>query len=114
MTARSLSVDAELVVEGAGYTYRVWSEDDRLVVDAQSLGALRALDDLEGTLPVPVDTLGSGLATVGLDVEVQVRRATVARLGAGVVGGPLGRWLTGTDAALDLTGVATAAVRRLG
>ena len=112
MTA--LSIDAELVVEGDGHTYRVWSEDDRFVVGAPSLSALRALDDFEGALPVPIDTFGSGLASVGVGVDVQVRRATVARLGAGTDGGPLGRWLTGTDATLDLSGVVTAAVRALG
>jgi len=110
----SLTVDADLVVERDGHTYRVWNQGDRLVLGVPSLSALRELDDVGAALPVDPATLGSGLATAGLTVEVQVRRARVASLGAGVVGGPLGQWLTGTDAAVDLAGVATAAVRALG
>lgn len=109
---RRLSVDAELVVERDGRTYRVWSEDDRLVVDAPSLAALRALGDLRAALPL--ETIGPGLAAAGLAVDVQVRRATVARVGDGVRDDPLGRWLTGTDAAVDPGGVLAAAVRAFG
>jgi len=109
-----LSVDVELVVEREGHQFRVWSEDDLLVVGAPSLSALRALDDFSSVLPVETDTLGSGLATAGLTVEVRARHTPVARLGAGVVGGPVGRWLTGTDATVDPAGLVTAAVRALG
>ena len=113
MTA-DLTAEAELVLEGDSGTYRGYDEHDRLVVDAPSLSALRGLADLRTALPVGDENVGSKLATAGLAVDLRVRRATVARLGSGVDGGPVGRWLTGTDAALDPTGVATAAVRALG
>lgn len=109
-----LSVDAELVLERGSDAYRVYDEDDRLVVDAPSLSALRGLDDLRAALPVDGANLGPELANAGLSVDLRVRRATVARLGAGVEGGSVGRWLTGTDAAVDPWGVAIAAVRALG
>jgi hypothetical protein len=108
-----LSVEADLVLEREGREFRLWSEDDRLVFAAPSLAALRAID-LGEALPIAPDTFGAGLAAAELTVEIQVRRATVARLGAGVESGPLGRWLTGTDAAVDLGGVSVAAVRALG
>lgn len=110
----ALSVDAELVLERGEYTFRVWSEADRIVVEAPSLSALRALDELRGALPVGSDLLEARLTATDYAVDVQVRRATVARVGAGVRGDLAGRLLTGTDAALDLRGVATAAVRALG
>ncbi len=112
-----LDVDAELVVERDGDRFRLWSEDDggRLVLDAPSLAALRGLDDLESALPSAVTASIPGeLSAAGLTVEIQVRRATVARTGAGVTGGPLGRRLTGLDVALVPAGVLTAAVRALG
>lgn len=114
MSDRSLSVDAELVVEGQGRTFRVWSEGDRLVVDAPSLRSLRALDSLQATLPLGAVPPGDRLAESGLTVEVQVRRATVARLGSGVRSNRAGRRLTGVDAAIEWSGVATAAARALG
>ena len=114
MTDRPLSVDAELVVERGDRTFRVWDEDGRLVVDAPSLTALRALDSLRDALPVGALASDDRLADAGLAVEVQVRRATVATVGAGVRGDSLGRRLTGLDAAVDLRGVAVAAVRALG
>jgi len=116
----ALSVDAELVVEHDGRRFRVWGEDDRLVFDAPSLSALRGLPDVDDLLPatdaLPVDGVGpvSSLADAGLTVEVRARRARVATVGAGVTGDPVGRRLTGVDAALDWRGVATAAVRALG
>lgn len=114
MSDRSLSVDAELVVEGRGRTFRVWSEGDRILVDAPSLFALRSLDSLRETLPFGTVAPGDRLADAGLTVEVQVRRATVARVGAGVSGDRAGRRLTGMDAAIDWSGLAKAAVRALG
>ena len=114
MTDRALSVDAELVVERGDRTFRVWDEDGRLVVDAPSLTALRALDSLRDALPVGALAPDSRLADAGLTVEVQVRRATVATVGAGVRGDPVGRRLTGLDAAVDFGGVVVAAVRALG
>jgi hypothetical protein len=110
----ALSVDAELVVERSGRTFRVWSEGDDLVVGAPSLSALRELDDLRSVLPMGLDRLGDGLDESGLTVEIQVRRATVARAGEGVDGDALGRRLAGFDAAVDPVGIATAAVRALG
>ncbi|PSP63331.1 hypothetical protein BRC79_11420 [Halobacteriales archaeon QH_8_67_27] len=114
MTDRPLSVDAELVVERGDRTFRVWDEDGRLVVDAPSLTALRALDSLRDALPVGALAPDDRLADAGLTVEMQVRRATVATVGAGVSGDTPGRRLTGLDAAVDLRGVAVAAVRALG
>jgi hypothetical protein len=113
VTGRTLAVDAELVVENGGRTYRVWSEGDRLVLNAPSLSALRALGDLRDALP-PGVAPDSRLADAGLTVELQVRRAHVASLGAGATGDPLGRFVTGTDATLNPTGVLAAAVRALG
>lgn len=121
MSERALSVDAELVVERGGRTFRVWSEDDRVVVDAPSLAALRSLASLRdvlaaGAVPVgdPALDPDGALADAGITVEVQVRRAPVARVGAGVTGDPLGRRLTGVDAAVDPRGVLVAGVRALG
>ncbi|PSQ26532.1 hypothetical protein BRD06_06065 [Halobacteriales archaeon QS_9_67_15] len=114
MTDRPLSVDAELVVERGDRTFRVWDEDGRLVVEAPSLTALRALDSLRDALPVGSLASDDRLADAGLTVEMQVRRATVATVGAGVRGDSLSRRLTGLDAAVDLRGIAVAAVRTLG
>ncbi|QPV61997.1 hypothetical protein I7X12_14725 [Halosimplex litoreum] len=113
MTGTALTVDAELVVERGERTYRVWSEDDRLVLDAPSLTALRALGTLRDALP-PGIAPDDRLTEAGLTVELQVRRSPVASLGEGVTGDPLGRWLAGADAAVDPLGVLTAAVRALG
>ena len=113
MSPSALTVDAELVVERGGRTYRVWSEGDRLVLAAPSLAALGALGSVRDALP-PDLAPGDRLTEAGLTVELQVRRAPVASLGAGVAGGPLGRALTGSDATLEPLGVLTAAVRALG
>jgi len=113
VTGTALTVDAELVVERGGRTYRVWSEDDRLVLDAPSLTALRALGTLRDALP-PGIAPDDRLADAGLTVELQVRRSPVASLGEGVAGDPLGRSFTGVNAAVDPLGVLTAAVRALG
>lgn len=113
MTGTALTVDAELVVENGGRTYRVWSEGDRLVVDAPSLTALRALGTVRNALPSGVAP-DERLADAGLTVELQVRRAPVATVGEGVAGDPIGRFVTGADAAVAPLGVLTAAVRALG
>jgi len=113
VTGTALAVDAELVVENGGRTYRVWSEGDRLVLDAPSLTALGALGTVRDALP-PGVAPDDRLTEAGLTVELQVRRAPVASLGEGVAGGPLGRALTGADAVVKPLGVLTAAVRALG
>ncbi|WP_123538710.1 hypothetical protein [Halosimplex salinum] len=114
MSDRALSVDAELVVEGGSRTFRVWSEDNRIVVDAPSVSALRAIESIRAALPTDALDPGERLADAGLTVELQVRRSPVATVGAGVTGDPLVSRLTGLDAAVDWRGVATAAVRALG
>ena len=113
MTAgATLDVEATLTVERDGTVFDVWTEDDRVVVNAPSLSALRELRSLwNAPLPPGADG-GSGIAD--LPVEVRARHATVARTGAGAAGSPLLTRVAGRDARLDWRGVLAAAVRALG
>lgn len=113
---RSLRVDADLVLAHDGDRVDVWTEDGSdgslVVVNAPSFAAVRALRRTLATLPATPGTVGERLADVDLTVEVRVRHARVARVGAGVSGGPVATRLAGGAAAVDWSGVAAAVVRR--
>lgn len=112
---RPLSIDADLDVTIAGRECRVWTEGDTLVVNAPSFAVARRLaDGLDAVESIPgaEGRLLAELVKADLLVELRVRRATVARLGAGVTPGPLAG-LVGVDGRVDLGGVAAAAWRRL-
>lgn len=112
MTGRTLTVDASLTAEQDDDRFDVWTEDGVVVCNAPSLSALRSLDSIRETLPIPVPP-ETALADLGVTVELRVRHARVARIGAGVDQNSLGR-LAGVEADVSVRGVAAAAVRTLG
>jgi hypothetical protein len=108
-----LAVEADLDVTVDGHACTVWTEDGTVVVEAPSLTAAWSLLSGVDALPVDPNRLAGGLASVSLAVRVQVRRATVARLGSGAEPSELAREL-GYDADISPRGVAVAAWRALG
>jgi len=111
-TVDPLSVDVDLRVTVDGRECTVWDEGDVIVVNAPTLGTARALLDGAEALPLPVERLSGGLDRAGLVVEVRVRRAPVARVGAGVAPSRLAARM-GYDADVSVRGVAVAAWRAL-
>jgi hypothetical protein len=108
-----LSVEADLDVTIEGKRCAVWTEADRLVVNAPSLSTVRDLLAGVEAVPVPQPRLVGGLADTELTVEVRVRHAPVARLGAGVEPSRLAN-LAGYEADLSPRGVLVAGWRWLG
>lgn len=108
-----LSVEADLDVTIDGERCTVWTEGDRLVVNTPSLATARELLGGVEALPVPQPRLVGGLADRALTVEVRVRHAPVARLGAGVEPSRLAT-LAGYEADLSPRGVLAAGWRWLG
>jgi hypothetical protein len=109
----ALSVEADLDVTIDGEKCRVWSEGNRVVLDAPSLAAARTLLSGVEALPVGQARIARELTDADLAVDVRVRHATVARLGAGVEPSSLAA-LAGFDADVSLWGVAVACWRALG
>jgi len=109
----ALSVEADLDVTVDGHRCRVWTDDGTVVVNAPSLSAARDLLAGVEALPLDQSRLAGELADAALTVEVRVRHAPVARVGAGVEQSPLAE-LAGYEAALSPRGVLVAAWRRLG
>ena len=75
-------IDAELTLSHGDTTFSIWSEDNRLIINAPSVRSLRMLDRLLTTVETLVDpasTVRSVLHTAGPTVEIQVRRAPIAR-----------------------------------
>mgnify|MGYP000465865347 CR=1 FL=1 len=112
-SGEALSVDADLDLAVDGAECRVWSQDDRVLVEAPSLSAARSLLSGVDALPVDQRRIAGELTDAGLTVEVRVRRATVARLGTGVQPSFVAE-RAGYDADVSLWGVAVAAWRALG
>lgn len=135
--SRSLAVDADLTLTHDGEEIAVWTDDDgNLVVDAPSYRAARSLLKVVTGSPTPAAELfgvASSLEDVesGVDpdldalldghdltVEIRVRYATVARLGAATTPSGwrrrLGVRLLGVPAAVGLRGAVVAAARRVG
>lgn len=108
-----VSVDAELSVTIDGRECDVWTAGETVVVNAPSLRVALALLDGVDALPMTERRLVSGLRAAALVVEVRVRYATVAMVGAGVESSVFGA-LTGYDAAVSPRGVLAAAWRALG
>jgi len=108
----NLAVDVDLDVTIDGERCAVWSEGDRIVVDAPSLAVARSLLAGVDALPVPQQLLVDELGAASLTVEVRVRHAPVASVGADVDPSPLAE-LAGYDADVSLRGVAIAAWRGL-
>ena len=108
----SVTVDADLTLTVDGTECAVWSETDRLVVNAPTLSAARALLNGVRVLPAPVGKALAGIEPSGLTVEVRVRHAPVAQLGAGVRTSRLAT-LAGYEGRISLRGLAVAAYRRL-
>jgi hypothetical protein len=112
-TDLELSVEADLDLTVDGHDCSVWTEDGTVVVEAPSLTAARSLLSGVDALPVDPNRLAAGLAGGSITVRVQVRRATVARVGAGVDPSPLADSL-GYEADVSPRGIAVAAWRWLG
>lgn len=107
-----LSVDVDLAVTIDGQECAVWNEGDRIVVNAPSLSTARALLDGVDALPLEQHRLVGELVRADLAVEVRVRHAPVARLGADVTPSRVAD-LLGYDAAVLPRGLAVAAWRAL-
>ena len=107
-----LSVDVALDVTVDGTRCAVWNEDGRIVVNAPTLTVARSL--LGGVEATPLDQsqLVEWLTQTTLTVELRVRHATVARLGADVTPSGLAK-RAGYDAALSVRGLGVAAWRAL-
>lgn len=108
----SVSVEADLDITVDGDRCAVWTEPDCLVVNAPTLSAARALLSGAESLPLSPDRLAMGLTETDLTVEVRVRYATVARVGASVRPSRLAS-LAGYDATVSARGLATAVWRGL-
>jgi hypothetical protein len=105
-----LSVDVALDVTIEGRECAVWTEGDVVVVNAPSLAAAQSLLRSVDALPVPIPI--DDLAAASLTVEVRVRHAPVARVGAGADPD----WLTtlaGYEADVSVRGLAEAVWRAL-
>jgi hypothetical protein len=101
---RLLSVEADLTATVDGQEVSVDGYGDRVVVSFPTFrAARRALDGVEA-LPVPFDSLDAA-ADAGVDVDVRVRGASVARLGPGVRPGPLSRLVGAAPARVSVVGV---------
>jgi hypothetical protein len=107
-----LSVDVDLAVTVEGRECAVWNEDDLIVVNAPSLWTARRLLGGVDALPLDQHRLVAELVRADLVVEVRVRHAPVARLGADVTPSRLADSL-GYDAAVAPRGLAVAAWRAL-
>ena len=79
----TLSIDVSLELETGDTSFSVWSEDDRVVLNAPSLRSLSQLNSLLERIrslfgpAVPSDRDPSSMVP---PLELQVRRAPVARL----------------------------------
>lgn len=104
----SVDVDLEVTVDGAECT--VWNEADLIVINAPTLSAARSLLSGVEALPLAQSRLTESLSETDLTVEIRVRYAPVARVGAGVVPSGVAA-AAGYDADLSLGGLGVAAWR---
>lgn len=100
MSGRPLDVTADLTLSTAGGTVTVRGYGDLLVVEAPSLGALRALDGGSRT-----GVLHALCRRSDVSVDLRVDGRSVARAGAGVEGGWLSRAVGVAPARLSLGGL---------
>jgi hypothetical protein len=107
-----LSVDVDLAVTVEGRECAVWNEDDLIVVNAPSLWTARSLLGGVDALPLDGHRLVAELVRADLVVEIRVRHAPVARLGADVTPSPFAERF-GYDAAVSPRGLGVAAWRAL-
>lgn len=106
---RALSVEADLTATIDGQSVSIDGYGDRVIVSFPTFEtARRALDGVE-TLPVPFDSLDVA-ADAGIDVDVRISGASVARLGPGVSAGPLSKLVGAAPARVSVVGVLRALV----
>lgn len=102
-----LSVEADLTATVDGQAVSIDGYGDRVVVSFPTFAAARTARDglttLE-SLPLPFDSLDAA-AEAGVDVDVRVRGASVARMGPGVEAGPLSRLVGAAPARVSVVGV---------
>ncbi len=104
---RLLSVKADLTATVDGQEVSIDGYGDRVVVSFPTLAAARTARDGLTTLEplsLPFDSFDAA-AEAGVDVDVRVRGASVARLGPGVDPGPLSRLVGAAPARVSLVGV---------
>ncbi len=111
-TAVTVDVDVALDVTVEGQTCAVWDEGETVVVNAPTFSAARALLSGAEMLPVEQSRLGTDLGRADLTVEVRIRHAPVARIGADVTPSSLAS-AAGFEGSLSVRGLAVAAWRRL-
>lgn len=101
---RLLSVEADLTATVDGQEVEIDGYGDRVVVSFPTFAAARRAREGLETLPVPFDSFEAA-AEAGVDVDVRVRGASVARLGPGVRAGPISRLVGAAPARVSLVGV---------
>ncbi|MFB6167439.1 MAG: hypothetical protein ABEJ43_01175 [Haloferacaceae archaeon] len=100
---RLLSVEADLTATVDGQEVRVEGYGDRVIVSFPTFAAARRARETVDELPVPFDSLDAA-AEAGIDVDVRIRGASVARLGPGVRAGPLSRLVGAAPARVSVVG----------
>lgn len=105
--------DVELQLTSGDDELSVFTEGDRLIVDAPSFRTALAARSLLESPGVETELITAGLDVVELSIEFRIRRATVARIDPDARGGLIGRQLFGDGASLAPGGVMAAALRRL-
>jgi hypothetical protein len=101
---RLLSVEADLTATVDGQDVRVEGYGDRVVISFPTFAAARRARETMEALPVPFDSFEAA-AEAGVDVDVRVRDASVARLGPGVRAGPLSRLVGAAPARVSVVGI---------
>mgnify|MGYP000680410869 CR=1 FL=1 len=101
---RLLSVEADLTATVDGQEVRVDGYGDRVVLSFPTFAAARRAREALATLPVPFESLDAA-AAAGVDVDVRVRGASVARLGPDVRAGLLSKLVGAAPARVSLVGL---------
>ncbi len=101
---RLLSVEADLTATVDGQEIQIDGYGDRVVLSFPTLAAARRAFESVDALPVPFDSLDAA-AEAGVDVDVRVRDASVARLGPEVRAGPLSQLVGAAPARVSLVGL---------
>lgn len=102
--ARLLSVEADLTATVDGQAVEIDGYGDRVVLSFPTVAAARRARESIDALPVPFDSLAAA-AEVGVDVDIRIRGASVARLGPDVRAGPLSKLVGAAPARVSLVGL---------
>ena len=101
---RLLSVEADLTATVDGQEVEIDGYGDRVVVSFPRFRIARRTREGVETLPIPFDSFEAA-ADAGVDVDVRIRGASVARLGPGVRAGLISRLVGAAPARVSVIGV---------